>query len=97
MHVPPPGPPPPLLSEKPTRRTLLKIAGVGGLLLGGGAWVWRTVGRFGPPAAGLTVFDASEFSILEKIAEAFFPGPPAVPFSAAQVNTARFQVTAAAL
>jgi hypothetical protein len=90
MHAPPPVVPPPLLSQKPTRRTLLKVAGFGGLLLGGGTWVWRTVGRFGPPAPGLMVFDKSEFAILQKACEAFFPGPPEVPFSADEVQTAQF-------
>ena len=88
MHVPPNAAPPPLLAQKPTRRTLLKAFGVGGLVLAGGTWVWRTVGRFGPPAAGRMVFDADEFRILEKICEAVFPGAPDFPFSADQVQTA---------
>lgn len=90
MQPPPPMSVPPLIAQKPTRRTLLKVLGVGGLILGGGAWVWRTVGRFGPPAPGRAVFDADEFRILEKLCEAVFPGPPAFPYSAAQVETAAF-------
>jgi hypothetical protein len=90
MHVPPPAAPPPLLAQKPTRRTLLRMFGVGGLVLAGGTWAWRTVGRFGPAAPGRMVFDADEFRILEKACEAVFPGPPEWPYSADQVQTAAF-------
>lgn len=90
MNVPPPVSPPALLTAKPTRRTLLKVLGVGGLLVAGGTWVWRTVGRFGPPAAGRMVFDQSEFAILQKACEAYFPGRPEWPFSADEVQTAEF-------
>ncbi len=90
MHVPPPAPVPVLLAHKPTRRTLLKIAGLGGLAIAGGAWAWKTAGLFGPPAAGRMVFDADEFRTLEKACEAVFPGPPDWPFSADQVQTAGF-------
>ena len=90
MHVPPPAAPPPLLAQKPTRRTLLKVLGFGGLVLAGGTWVMRTVGRFGPPAPGRMVFDADEFRILEKACEAVFPGPPEWPYSADQVHTPAF-------
>lgn len=90
MIAPPPAAPPPLLAQKPTRRTLLKTLGVGGLVLAGGAWAWRTAGLFGPPAPGRLVFDADEFRILEKVCEAVFPGPPLWPYSADQVQTAGF-------
>ena len=86
MNVPPPAAPPPLLTTQPTRRGLLQAAGIGGLVLLGGTWVWRTAGRFGPPAAGRLVFDAQEFANLKKICEAFFPGKPDFPYSAAEVQ-----------
>ena len=86
----PPLPLPPLIAQKPTRRTLLKALGIGGLVVAGGAWVWKTVGLFGPPAPGLLVFDANEFRILEKACEAIFPGPPEWPYAADQVQTAGF-------
>ncbi len=90
MNVPPPAPPPPLLTAKPTRRNLLQAAGIGGLVLLGGTWVWRTVGNFGPPAPGLQVFDPQEFANLKKVCEAFFPGKPDWPYAAAEVQTAEF-------
>jgi hypothetical protein len=90
MHVPPPAAPPPLLAQKPTRRTLIKALGFGGLVFAGGTWVWQTVGRFGPPAAGRMVFDADEFRILEKACEAVFPGRPVWPWSAEEAQTAAF-------
>lgn len=90
MHAPPPTLPPAVLTQQPTRRNLLKAFGIGGVVLAGGAWVWNTVGRFGPPAEGRLVFDADEFRILEKVCEAVFPGPPDYPFSAHQVQTAEF-------
>ena len=90
MNVPPPAAPPPLLAQKPTRRNVLKAAGIGGLVLMGGTWVWATVGRFGPPASGRMVFDTQEFANLQKVCEAFFPGRPEFPFSADEVQTAEF-------
>lgn len=90
VMIPPPAAPPPLLTQKPTRRTLIKVLGIGGLLVAGGTWVWRTAGLFGPPAPGRMVFDADEFRILEKVCEAVFPGLPAWPYSADQVQTAGF-------
>ncbi|MBS1152041.1 MAG: Gluconate 2-dehydrogenase subunit 3 [Myxococcaceae bacterium] len=90
MQVPPPAAPPPLLAQKPSRRTLLKAFGVGGLVLAGGAWVWRTSGLFGPPAPGRMVFDADEFRILEKVCEAIFPGKPDWPLSADEAQTPAF-------
>ncbi len=67
----------------PSRRRLLKWGIAGAAVLCGGAWVYRTVGRFGPPAPGLLAFDAQEFAVLEATCEAFFPGPPEWPLSAA--------------
>lgn len=58
------------------------------MLLATGVWFYRTTARFGPPAPGRAVFDASEFAILEAIALTFFPGPPACPLSADEVGLA---------
>ncbi len=74
----------------PTRRRLLKWGVVGGALLGGGTYVYSAVGRFGPPAPGLKIFDAHELAVLEAACEAYFPGPPLSPFTAAEVGTAQF-------
>jgi hypothetical protein len=86
----PPASPPPLLTAGLSRRKLLAAAGVGGLLLGGGAWVWKTLRGFGPPRAGYFVFDDSEAEVLEKLADAVYPGPPEVPFGAAEIRVAQF-------
>jgi len=59
-------------------------------MLGGGTWIYRTVGHFGPPAPGLLVFDEHELSVLESVCDAFFPGPPDWPLSAAEAGTAKF-------
>ena len=59
-------------------------------MLAGGAWISRTIGRFGPPGPGLQVFDPDEFRTVQKACEAFFPGRPEVPFSADEVQTAEF-------
>lgn len=83
-------PPPALLSARLTRRSLLKAAGVGGLLLGGGAWLHGVLRGFGPPKEGLFVFDATEFEVVEQFADAMFPGPPACPYPAAEIGVARF-------
>ena len=82
--------PPPLIAQRPTRRTLLKVAGVGGVLLAGGAWVWNAFGRFGPAAAGNLVFDADEFLTLRMLCDAIFPGKPDWPFSADEAETPKF-------
>lgn len=79
-----------LLQGRLTRRRLLKLMGVGGLLLAGGAWIYKTVWRFGPPAKGKACLDKDEFAVCEKIAEAFFPGPPDCPLSAAEAKVADF-------
>lgn len=82
--------PPPLLSQRPTRRTLLKVAGVGGVLLGGAAALNHALRGFGSPKDGLRVFDAVEFDVLEKACDAMYPGPPEVPFSSADIGVPRF-------
>jgi hypothetical protein len=82
--------PPPLIAEKPSRRTLLKVAGIGGLVLAGGAWVWNAFGRFGPPAPGNLIFDADEFVTVRALCEALFPGPPDWPLSADDAGTPKF-------
>src|SRR5262245_8361726 len=87
---PPPTMPPPLLAGKPSRRGLLKAAGIGGVALLTGTWVWSTLGRFGPPAPGLKIFDADEFEVLGKACEAYFPGKPNFHFSSYEVNTPQF-------
>jgi hypothetical protein len=74
----------------PSRRRLLKWGIAGTAMLGGGTWVYRTVGRFGPPAPGMLVFDENELAVLEATCDAFFPGPPDSPLSAAEAGTAKF-------
>lgn len=69
---------------------MLKLAGVGGLFLLGGTWVWRTLRGFGPPAKGLLVFDTMEFAVVESLCEAKFPGPPEWPYSAAEIKVPQF-------
>jgi len=86
----PPAAPPPLLSAGLSRRKLLAAAGFGAVLLGGGAWVWKTLRGFGPAKKGYFVFDATEVEVVEKLAEAVFPGPPALPFTAKQARVAEF-------
>jgi hypothetical protein len=83
-------PPPGLFSTRLNRRQLLKAAGIGGLLLGGGAWLNHVLRNFGPPMKGLSVFDANEHEVVEKFADALFPGPPAQPYSAEQIGVAKF-------
>jgi hypothetical protein len=73
-----------------SRRRLLKAAGVGGLLLAGGGWAWATLRGFGPPKAGLRVFDTFEYGAVVALCEATFPGPPENPFSAADVKLPEF-------
>lgn len=80
---------PPALSSL-TRRRLLRAAGAGGLFLLGASWVYRTVRSFEPPGEGRLCLSQGEVSIAERIAEAFFPGPPHVPLSAAEANLGRF-------
>jgi hypothetical protein len=74
----------------PSRRRLLKWGIAGSALLGGGTFIYRSVGRFGPPGPGLMLFDAHEFAVLEAVCEGFFPGPPEWPLTAAEAETAKF-------
>lgn len=90
MPPPPPPRPPELLQPGLSRRRLLKLAGVGGLLLAGGGWVYGTLRGFGPPKAGLRVFDRIEADVVEALCEAVFPGPPHSPYSAAEVRLPEF-------
>jgi hypothetical protein len=71
-----------------TRRRVLTWGSISALLIGSGVWFYRTTARFGPPAAGRTVFDANEFAILEVAALTVFPGPPLCPYSADEVKVA---------
>lgn len=88
--MPVPMAPPPLLSAAPSRRRLLALLGVGGALLAGGGWLYRALGRFGPAAEGFQVFDADELPVVDALCEAFFPGPPEVPFTAKALGLSRF-------
>ena len=83
-------PPPELLQPGLSRRRLLKVAGVGGAVLAVGGWAWATLRAFGPPKAGLRLFDRFEYSVVEALCEATFPGPPASPFTAAEVKLPGF-------
>lgn len=85
-----PSPAPELLTSGLSRRRLLKVAGVGGLLLAGGGWAWRLLRGFGPPAPGCLVFDEKEYEVVKALAEAVFPGPPETPLSAADARVAEF-------
>jgi hypothetical protein len=72
----------------PTRRRVLKWGSVGAVLIGAGAWFYRTPARFGPPAPGRAVFDTNEFEVLEAAAMTVFPGPPVCPYSGADIDIA---------
>lgn len=52
--------------------------------------MWKTLRGFGPPKAGFFVFDDGEVEVLEKLAEAVFPGPPALPLTAQEARVAGF-------
>jgi gluconate 2-dehydrogenase subunit 3-like protein len=73
-----------------TRRRLLKVTGVSGLALLAGSWLYRTFWRLGAPAPGCVCFTPEELLVAGAIAEVFFPGPPQVPYSAAEVKLAEF-------
>jgi hypothetical protein len=89
LRAPPPSTPT-LLTNGLDRRTLLKAAGIGGLLLAGGGALFRTLRGFGPPAKGLFVLDDLEADVVTQLAGACFPGPPDWPLSADEVNVTAF-------
>jgi hypothetical protein len=78
------------VTQKPSRRRFLKLGIAGAVLLGGGTALYRTVGRFGPAAAGYKVFDDDEVKVLEAACEAHFPGAPEWPLSAKEAGCAQF-------
>lgn len=91
--LPPPLPSPSSPSptaQKLSRRDILKAAGLGGVLLGGGTLLYRSVWEMAPPGEGRWCFSQNEFEVCEKLAEALFPGAPQSPFSAAEVQLAEF-------
>jgi len=65
---------PELLSTPRSRRSILKIAGLGGAMLLGGGWLFKALRGFGPVAKGLRVFDEHEFGVLKVVSHAMFPG-----------------------
>lgn len=79
----------PLLSGV-TRRWVLRVGGVGGALAATGWWLFGSLKRISPPGAGLRSLTRGELEIAEKIGEAFFPGPPVSPLTAAEVDLAGF-------
>ncbi len=89
--MPPPRLPASVLSAgRIDRRTLLKVAGIGGLSLVGATWAHRTLRGFGPPKPGFFVLDELEADVVAQLAAAAFPGPPEWPLSADEVNVAAF-------
>jgi hypothetical protein len=73
-----------------SRRKFLKWGAAGAVAFGGGAFVYRSVGRFGPAAEGCQVFDADEIEVLEAAGEAYFPGGPEWPLTAKEAGCAQF-------
>ncbi len=73
-----------------TRRGVLKATGVGGALLAFGGWAFNTFWRLGAPAPGKQCFSADELQVADAVGEAFFPGPPHTPYSAAAVKLTDF-------
>jgi hypothetical protein len=80
----------PALAQPLSRRRLFKVAGAAGLALAGGAWVFKTVWKLGPPGPGLVCLTENEYEISQKVAEAFFPGPPHTPLSANEAALSDF-------
>lgn len=79
-----------LLTPGVSRRTVLKVAGAGGVVLLGGAWLYRTFWRRESPGPGLLCLTQDEFAFCEAVGEAFFPGPPRSPFSAKELDLGHF-------
>jgi hypothetical protein len=77
-------------TQRPSRRRFLKLGIAGAALLGTGTALYRTLGRFGPPALGYKVFDAEEVAVLEAACEAHFPGPPEWPLTAKEAGVPAF-------
>lgn len=98
--------PPPILHDAPppdastggpgepprgvSRRTVLKLAGLGGAIVTGGAWAYQAIWRITSPGPGLAFFTTEELAIAEAIGDTFFPGPPVSPLPAREVGVARF-------
>ncbi len=78
------------MTEKPSRRKFLKLGIAGVVVLTGGTYVYRAVGRFGPAAAGYKVFDDDEVLVLEAACEAHFPGGPDWPMTAKEAGVPQF-------
>jgi hypothetical protein len=81
------------LKDRPSllsRRTVLKAAGVGGLLLGGGTLFYEAVWKPSPPGPGRVCLSEYEFEVCQKLGETFFPGMPVSPLTAAEVQLAEF-------
>jgi hypothetical protein len=70
-----------------TRRKFLIGTGV---IIAGGAVLYRAVGRFGPAATGYKVFDEDELAVLSAATEAYFPGPPEWPLSGKEAGCIEF-------
>ncbi len=84
---------PPQRSRVPgrfSRRVFIKRLAAGFSLAALGLVAYRILFGKGKPAAGNRVLTAEEMATVEAVAEAFFPGPPQVPVSAAQAQVPRF-------
>jgi hypothetical protein len=79
-----------LLAGGLSRRRVFQVAGVGGVGLLAGTWLYRTFWRLGSAAPGRACLTLSELATAAAIGEAFFPGPPDVPYSAAEVRLDEF-------
>ncbi|MGQ0508416.1 MAG: gluconate 2-dehydrogenase subunit 3 family protein [Myxococcaceae bacterium] len=73
-----------------SRRSFLRAGGIGGGVFVLGAWAYRTFWRLGSPARGRQCLNDEEAVVADAVGEAFFPGKPEVPFSAAEVQLTDF-------
>jgi hypothetical protein len=73
-----------------TRRRLLKATGVGGAIALFSGWVFSTFWRLGVPGPGRQCLSEEEAQVADAVGEAFFPGKPLTPFSAAEVQLTDF-------